>query len=90
MAISPKDLRISSVTMDHARGAWPGSRPQRWTARHVPSGVAVSWTDYARPGGSKSQHHAHPLVLAALEMLVDDLGGDVLPEEVREDYLDAG
>lgn len=77
-----RDLHIEARTMDHARGAWAGMRPQWWTATHLPSGFSVTWHDRAERSG----HMAREAAITCLQMLVEE----VQPAQPLEGRADRG
>lgn len=75
MAFQAGDVRIVGRVMDHARGAWPGQRPQWWTATHEATGLAVTWHDIS----DVSQHKLRDIALASLDLMVEEMGAHCPP-----------
>ncbi|MEM6934092.1 MAG: hypothetical protein AAF526_10960 [Pseudomonadota bacterium] len=70
------DVTVRSETMEHARGAWAGMRPQWYVATHNPTGVSVVWHGVS----DLSQHRAYEAGMACLELLIEGTGCQRLPE----------
>ena len=69
------DLRIDTCTMDHARGAWAGMRPNWYTATHVPTGFSVRWHEMA----DQSQWKQRDTALTCLQIMIETMGAQPLP-----------
>lgn len=69
------DVKIEGRVMDHARGAWPGMRPQWWTATHVATGFSVTWHELA----DQTQWKQRDTALACLDLMVETMGAQCPP-----------
>lgn len=64
------EVEIKGRVMDHARGVWPGARPQWWTATHTPTGLAVTWHEHS----DQSQWKQREIAILCLEKMVSEMG----------------
>jgi hypothetical protein len=69
------DVKIEGRVMDHAKGAWAGSRPQWWTATHVATGLSVTWHDCT----DVPQWKALDTALSCLDLLIEGVGAKCPP-----------
>lgn len=65
------EFEIHGKTMEHAKGAWAGSRPQWWTATHVASGFSITWHEDCEH--ETTQYRQRDAALTCLRMVVDEL-----------------
>ena len=75
MAFEAGSVKITGRVMDHAKGAWPGQRPQWWTATHVPTGFSVTWHGCC----DISQHRQRDTALACLDLMIETMGAKCPP-----------
>lgn len=77
MTLNAGDVRIDCRIMDHARGAWPGMRPQWYTATHIATGFSVTWNENC--DGYRGQHRCLEDALACLDLLIEQMQPRALP-----------
>ena len=65
--LDPADIRIDCT--DQRKGMGIGGWDMIWTARHLPSGCAVTWRTVG--SGPQSQHKMRDRALMALELLTE-------------------
>jgi hypothetical protein len=64
------EWEIKTETMEIAKGAWAGVRPNWWTITHVPTGFQLKVNDY---GSRLSQHKMRDECLSLMKMLIDEI-----------------
>jgi len=69
------DVIIKGRVMDHARGAWAGTRPQWWTATHEATGFSVTWHECC----DQSQWKSRETALSCLELMIETMGASCPP-----------
>lgn len=75
MGLKAGDVRITGRTMDHAKGAWAGMRPNWWTATHEATGFSVTWHECC----DVAQHKQRDAALACLDLMIETMGAKCPP-----------